>query len=139
MKTIKLYLTEGVKTYKSNSAKYLFNKIVQNREDLYRHDNADCYFEADLLDAIDSMELSNYDSVCEDYRDELDTIDKLVSDINENSTDDTDEEYENRHKALIKAIKKFLKHTYLKHNYIIEDILEQDKFTDVEYISDKFE
>lgn len=134
MKTIKLYLTDGVKTYKSNSTKYLFNKIVQNREDLYRHDNADYYFEADLLDAIDSMELSNYDSVCEDYRDELDTIDKLVNDINENSSDDTDEEYESKNKVLIKAIKKFLKHTY-----IIEDILEQDKLTDVEYISDKFE
>ena len=134
MKTIKLYLTDGVKTYKSNSAKYLFNKIVQNREDLYRHDNADYYFEVDILDAIDSMELDNYDSVCEDYEDELANIDKLVSDINENSSDDTDEEYESKNKVLIKAIKKFLKHTY-----IIEDILEQDKLTDVEYISDKFE
>ena len=133
MKELKLYLTDGVKTYKSNSAKYLFNKIVQNREDLYRHDNADYYFEVDLLCAIDNMELDNYDSVCEDYRDELDTIDKLVNDINENSSDSTDEEYESKNKVLIKAIKKFLKHTY-----IIEDILEQDKLTDVEYISDKF-
>lgn len=133
MKELKLYLTDGVKTYKSSSAKYLFNKIVQNREDLYRHDNADYYFEVDLICAIDNMELDNYDSVCEDYRDELDTIDKLVNDINENSSDSTDEEYESKNKVLIKAIKKFLKHTY-----IIEDILEQDKLTDAEYISDKF-
>lgn len=132
-KGVKLTFENTTRTYWNNDPKHLFGIVYSHINDLYNNlpkEEREQEFEDDILQAINQMYVSNYNGVTEEFENELDEIDYLTDELHGNSANLSKEEYTELHNELISAVQKFL-----KYDYTIEYLLQQDNIKNVEYLT----
>lgn len=132
-KGVKLTFENSTRAYWNNDPKHLFGIVYSHVNDLYSDlpkEEREQEFEDDILQAINQMYVSNYKGVTEEFENELDDIDYLTDELHGNSANLSKEEYTELHNELISAVQKFL-----KYDYTIEYLLQQDNIHNVEYLT----